>query len=220
MRGRIAIRAGIAALAAVGVTAALAAPGGAAVSTNLIKNPGAEAGAGATNTTDVVAVPHWALSNGTHLTAVAYGASGGFPAPGDPGLPTKPGKNFFAGGPYENNTSEVAVQVISLKPYLTDIQAGGVHFHASAWLGGYTTQDDNAEVEIDWKHGTSVVGSSVVLGPVTEADRDGNTEFLQRSASGKVPKRANRAYVQIIMNPVSGGYTDGYADNLSLTLGS
>ena len=70
MRRRNAVRAGIAALAAVGVAAAMAAPCGAAVSNNLIKNPGAEASAGST-TGATVPVPRWTLSNGTHFTAPA-----------------------------------------------------------------------------------------------------------------------------------------------------
>jgi hypothetical protein len=199
------------------MTAALAAPGGAAVSKNLIKNGGAEAAAGST-TGATVPVPQWTLANGSHFTAVTYGASGGFPGPGD-ALPTKHGKNFFAGGPADGGTSEVATQTISLKAYLTAIQAGTEPFHASAWLGGFSGQSDEAELEIDWKHGKTTVGTSVVLGPVTETDRGGMTGFRLRSASGTVPSNANHAFVQLIMDPVSGGYNDGYADNLKLTLG-
>ena len=218
MRRRKAVQAGIAVLAVGALAGALAAPGGAATSKNLIRNPGAEAGAGSA-TGATVPVPHWTSTNGTHFTAVAYGASGGFPAASGPGLPTKHGKNFFAGGPADGSISEVAVQTISLRPYLTAIKTGTEPFTASAWLGGFDGQSDDALVEIDWKHGTSLVGTSVILGPVTESDRGGNTEFLQRSATGTVPKTANHAYVQLIMDPVSGGYNDGYADNLSLTVG-
>jgi hypothetical protein len=201
------------------VAAVLAAPGGAATSNNLIKNPGAEAGPGATSATAIVAVPKWTTSNGHNFTAVVYGTSGGFPASKGPGLPTKHGKNFFAGGPVESVTSEVAVQTVNLKPYLAAIQSGSEPFTASAWLGGYSGQSDNAELEITWKHGKNPVGTDVILGPVTESDRGGVTKLLQRTATGTVPATANHAYVQLIMSPISGGYNDGYADNLSLTLG-
>ena len=211
------VRAAIATLAAVGVTAALAVPGGAAVSPNLIKNPGVRQLRGRP-----VRVRSWRCRAGRSATVptstVVYGTGGGFPGTGDV-LPTKHGKNFLAGGPNEGSTTEVAVQTISLKPYLTAIQAGTEPFNASAWLGGFDGQSDNAEVEIDWKHGTKVVGASVVLGPVTVTDRGSMTGFLQRTATGTVPSNANHAFVQIIMNPF-GGYNDGYADNLSLTLGS
>jgi hypothetical protein len=115
--------------------------------------------------------------------------------------------------------TEVATQTISLKPYLTAIQAGTETFNASAWLGGFSTQTDQALVEIDWKHGKTVVGTSVTLGPVTEADRGGVTEFLQRTATGTVPSNANHAFVQLSLVKLQGSYNDGYADNLSLTLG-
>jgi hypothetical protein len=95
MSRRNAVRAGIALMAAAGLTAALAAPGGAATSPNLIKNAGAEGAAGSTNGS-VVPVPKWTITTGTTFTAVQYGASGGFPTTSGPGLPTKKGKNFFA----------------------------------------------------------------------------------------------------------------------------
>ena len=161
-------------------------------------------------------VPKWTITSGTMFTAVQYGASGGFPATKGAGLPTKKGKNFFAGGEGGLTT---AAQTINLKNYLNAIKAGNEAFNASAWLGGFSTQSDEATLEIDWRHGKKLVGTPVILGPVIESDRAGKTEFLLRTATGTVPATADHAYVTLTMNPISGGYNDGYADNLSLTLG-
>lgn len=71
---------------------------------NLIVNPGAEAGQGATDASTAVPVPGWAklTSNGTNFvtggnfTAVAYGAAGGFPTVAT-STAIGGGANFFAG---------------------------------------------------------------------------------------------------------------------------
>ena len=76
----------------------LAAPAGAFFGTNLIVNPGAEAGAGNANG-DAVGegnIPGW--SNSAEFTVVAYGPDFTFPESTSPG-PLDRGFNFFAGGP-------------------------------------------------------------------------------------------------------------------------
>jgi hypothetical protein len=187
----------------------------AATSANLIKNPGAEAAPGSPDGS-VVPVPKWTELTGTTFTAVQYGATGGFPAATSPG-PAKRGKNFFAGGP--GTDSITAVQTISLAKYLTAIKAGKAQFSASAWLGGFGSQNDSGFVEMDWKNASgSLVGTSAILGPVTAADRGNVTGLLLRTTSGKVPKGARSVFVQLSLFPTTGTYNDGFADNVSLKI--
>jgi hypothetical protein len=194
----------------IGATAAQA-----ATSANLIKNPGAEAAPGSPDGS-IVPVPKWTELTGTTFTAVQYGASGGFPGTTSPG-PAMRGKNFFAGGP--GTDSITAVQTISLAPFLTAIKAGKARFSLSGWLGGFGTQNDSGFIEVDWKNASgSLVGTSATLGPVTAAQRNNVTGLLQLAASGKVPKGARNAFVQLSLFPTTGAYNDGFADNISLRI--
>jgi hypothetical protein len=200
------------AIAMMGGTTATA---GASTSKNLIVNPGAEMGTGSSDGS-VVTVPGWTETTGTTFTAVQYGASGGFPVATDPG-PPKRGNNFFAGGP--DSPSAVAVQSISLSAYSSAIKAGTAKFKLQGWLGGYSSQEDQAFVELDFKNAQgSLVGTSATLGPVTAEDRNDVTGFLKESTSGSVPKQAKTAYLQLSFTRESGSYDDGYADSLSLKI--
>jgi len=204
--------ASIAAAAAV-CSAFMAGTGSAAPAPNLIKNGNAERGAGSADGS-TVPVPKWTITTGTGFTAVQYGAPN-FLQSSDPG-PANRGKNFFSGGP--SDAQSVATQTVSLSAYAGLISSGAAKYNASAWLGGYATQNDNAMVEIDFKHGSSLVGSSIILGPVMASDRGNVTALVKRSAHGKVPKTATSAYVQLIMSRTDGSYNDGYADDLSLKI--
>src|ERR1022692_1170846 len=118
--------------AASALTSATAAP------VNLIADPGAER-AKPDSDGGKVPVPGWTPAKGSMFTAVAYGASGGFPAGNSPG-PKNRGKAFFAGGPSGNTSG--ASQVDSLSRYVKPISAGNAKFKLSAWLGGYSSQGD------------------------------------------------------------------------------
>src|SRR3954469_3216359 len=69
---------------------------------NLVQNPGAEAGGGAANASDVAPPPGWGTTS--NFTAVKYGTSG------FPGQAAGGGTNFFAGGP--NSAGSLAEQII------------------------------------------------------------------------------------------------------------
>jgi hypothetical protein len=191
---------------------------GAVTTANLIQNPGAEAGTGGNG--GVFGVPKWTRSTGTHFTAVKYGAPG-FPTHSTPG-PTTRGKNFFAGGPAQNGMpAQVAAQTVTIPAgALATIDAGHAEYNASAYLGGKGSQGDDALVEVDFKDaGGNFLGSSIIVGPVTAADRHNQTKLLRRSQVGVVPVGARTAYVQLILQRVEpSGYNDAYADNLSLTI--
>lgn len=184
----------------------------AATSANLIKNPGAEQGAGSSDGS-VVPVPQWTEISPSSFTAVQYGATGGFPTSASPG-PAMRGKNFFAGGP--STESATVVQTVSLAKFVSAIKAGNATFSTFAWVGGLGSLNDSGFVELDFKNASgSLVGTSITLGPVTAAQRNNVTGLLKRAASGKVPKAARSVFVQISMITTGGGYNDGFADTLS-----
>lgn len=188
----------------------------AATVVNLIKDSGAEK-AKPDSAGGLVKVPGWNPAKGTQFTAVAYGASGGFPASSSPG-PKHRGKAFFAGGPSGNSSS--ASQTDSLKADATLIASGKAKFALTGWLGGFSSQADYATLTVTWISAKGKALGHTTIGPVTPTQRHDVTGMLRRSKSGTVPKGAASARVSLRMVRVDGSYIDGYADNLSLTISS
>lgn len=182
--------------------------------TNLIVNGNAEGGSASPDGNTVVSIPGWTVTG--NLTVVPYGISGGFPATSDPG-PANRGNNFFAGGP--NNAASSATQTINLSGGATQIDAGGVTFTLSGYLGGFQTQNDNAVLTVTFLDGGGNTLGTATLGPVLSADRGGATGLLSVLTSGLVPVGTRSAVVVLRATRTNGSYNDGYADNLSLVLG-
>jgi hypothetical protein len=188
--------------------AAHAAPFGA----NLIVNGDAEAGAGSTDG-GLVGLPGWSVTS--NLTAVTYGAAGGFPSASDSG-PLDRGLNFFAGG--INNGASRATQVIDLGAYSGAINSGQSQFDLSGWLGGYQTQADNATLTATFRDsaGNSLLSAS--LAAVSAAERGNLTGLLLRDAQGFIPVGTALVDIALDMKRHDGSYNDGYADNLSFAI--
>jgi hypothetical protein len=124
---------------------------------------------------------------------------------------------FFSSGSHvaSNASSSQSVDLHNVP----EIVGGNVVATLSGYLGGFEAQEDNARVQVDFlDHDGGAVGNPIVIGPVTASDRGGKTNLLHRLAGGTVPTRATAARVTIILTNVSGGATDGYADNLSFSL--
>lgn len=179
---------------------------------NLVVNGGAEADVGAPSNVQVVKPTGWTTAG--EFTAVQYGASGGFPDQTSPG-PKDRGKNLFEGG---NVALSTATQTISLAAAASQIQAGGVRYAFSAWLGGYSSQGDNAIASVTFRDSRGLALGGTSLGPVTPAQRDGVTGLLARGHSGTVPMRAAKAVVSLVLTRTDGTYNDGSIDSVSLIL--
>ena len=92
---------------------------------------------------------------------------------------------------------------------------GGVGYTLSAWLGGYYNQDDRARLMAQFLESDGTELGRALLGAVDAADRDNQTSLLYVEADGTVPQGTRQ--VKITLEAIwSGGYNDGYADNLSL----
>jgi hypothetical protein len=94
-----------------------------------------------------------------------------------------------------------------------------VQYNLCGWLGGYATQDDNAVLTATFERADATpIGTTAQIGPVTEAERDGQTGLLQESTSGIVPPGATMVVLTLTMTRVEGAYNDGYADSLDLSI--
>lgn len=91
-------------------------------------------------------------------------------------------------------------------------------YDLSAWLGGFSSQDDNAVLTLAFLDTDSAQLGTASLGPVTEPDRGGNTGLLFRDLMGLVPVGTRSIDVTLTLTREEGSYDDGYADNLSLVL--
>src|SRR5438067_1888950 len=114
---------------------------------NLIQNPGAEAGAGAANSSDTPPVPSWATTS--TFTAVQYVQNGNSDFP-DMAASARigGGANFFAGGP--DSPVSTATQVVDVSGGAADIDAGRAQATLAGDLGGWEGQEDGATVEADY----------------------------------------------------------------------
>jgi hypothetical protein len=180
---------------------------------NLIVNGNAEAAMGSTDGTPV-AVPGWTSTG--EATAIQYGAAG-YPdasqaAPGG-------GKNFFAGGVMAD-VSWLS-QTIDVSEYAKAIDGGSVTFAVSGWFGGYADRNGIATLSVDFEKSPDapLPIAGVAIGSVTPRDRMDTTEFLQRSATGTVPKGTRAVAVVLEMARTIDTSNDGYVDNLSLVFG-
>src|SRR4029079_17953990 len=113
---------------------------------NLTINGGGETGTAATDSSGIFAPPGWATTG--EFTEVAYGASGGFP---DATVAARfgGGKNFLAGG---NAAVSTAVQPFNITAAAPEIDKGGVVMTLSARLGGFESQDDNAQITTELRN--------------------------------------------------------------------
>ncbi len=179
---------------------------------NLLVNGDAESGTGSADGS-VVSTPGW-TTNG-NFTVLQYGAGGGFPLATDPG-PANRGVNFFAGGP--NNAASSATQLVDVSAGGATIDGGKVAFKLAGYLGGWSSQDDNATLTATFLSANNATLGTATIGPVMAADRNNATGLLYRSASGALPVGTRSVSFTLQTNRLAGSYNDGYADNLSFVL--
>ncbi len=146
------------------------------------------------------------------LETVGYDT--GFLASTAPG-PTSRGKYHFAGGV---TSMGQATQGIDIRSCAALIDKGLLTYQLVGWLGGYSAQNDNARVKVDFQDNQMGARSSTTIGPVLSADRGGVDSLLMRTDAGDVPAASRYIGVTVTVTRTDGAYCDGYADNLSLVL--
>jgi hypothetical protein len=191
----------------------VAAPAAAVVPAgNLLANPGAEAGAGAADSTTQLPLPGWTVAS--TFTAVQYGTSGFLTTADSAALGG--GVNFFAGGP--GGSTSAATQVVDVSGAAPEIDAGKVTATLSALLGGFATQTDSATVTATFLDATGTPAGGVNLPTVGPADRGSVTALVPRTVSTLVRAGTRQISVRIDAIRNEGSYNDGYVDNVSLVL--
>jgi hypothetical protein len=161
-------------------------------------------------------LPGWTITSG-EPNAVCYGAPGGFPTASTPGSPTR-GTAFFTGGGTGNSSLS---QIVDVSAAASSIDAGGVPYNLSGWLGGYASQNDRAGVTATFLNASgATLGTAAQIGPVTAKNRGSVTEFLLKTATGTLPAGTRSVRVSVAFTYNTGSGNDGYADDLSFTIGA
>lgn len=152
------------------------------------------------------------------------GWSGSFAsaAYGDPFLPTAltgrtlgGGARFFAGA---DDAAPVLSQRIDVVAAAESIDAGLGTATLSGLVGGYGADPDALSVRAVFKDPENKELGALELGSVGTGERANATTLLRREAGGPIPQRTRAIDVMLRGTRTAGGYTDAYADNLSLVL--
>ncbi len=112
--------------------------------------------------------PGWTITSGDP-NLVCYTNDGGFPDSSAPGA--QPGNGYFTGG---QRGSSSMTQTVNVAADAAAIDAGTATYNLSGWLGGYSSQNDRADVVATFLNSSGGAVGSTQIGPVTAADR-GNT---------------------------------------------
>ena len=154
--------------------------------TNLLLNPGAQAGAASAEGWDAVTIPGWQVSSGLP-TVVPYGAPHLSPATGQG--PAVHGGSLFAGG--AGGTARLT-QAVSLRQAAGPPVATGTRYQLSGWLGGTATSQ--AAVTVAFLSATGAVLARRVI-----SHGRGNDRLAYRAAAGTLPAGTASARVTLVL---------------------
>ncbi|MFD0638251.1 alkaline phosphatase family protein [Catenulispora yoronensis] len=147
---------------------------------------------------------------------MCYGAPNGYPTATTPGSPNR-AKQFFTGGATGNSDLS---QVVDVSSAASAVDGGTVPFTLGGWLGGYAGQNDRVGLTATFRNAAGATVGTANIAAVTNTDRGNTTEFLQRSATGTLPAGTRSIKVDLVFTWTAGDTTDGYADDVSLSVGA
>jgi hypothetical protein len=198
----------------------IARAGNVAARTNLILNPGAEAGAASAQGWDAVTIPAWQIEAGLP-TVVRYGTKG-FP-PSSANHDGAQADQLFAGGAGGTAQLGQLVPIRLTQPRSSEVS---VRYELSARLGGTATSAASATVAFLSSAG-HVLGRAQI-GPVGEKPGDTVARLVLRTTSGPLPSGAVSARVELVLatsltdddGPYAPavGYNRAVADDLDLSV--
>ena len=163
---------------------ALPGPAGAAGGQNLLRNPGAEAGAASAQGWDAVTIPGWSVDSGLP-TVVAYGTRG---------FPKGPSGRLFAGG--AGGTARLTQTVALGAPRGGKLPAG-TGYALSAALGGTTSS--RASLSLTFLSARGRALGRRTLGPLYGPRRSAVSALHARTLRGRLPGGAVRAQVTLTL---------------------
>src|SRR5215470_13308554 len=183
--------------------------------TNLLLNPGAQAGAVSAEGWDAVTIPGWQVSSGLP-TVVPYGAPHLARATGQ--WPAVHGGSLFAGGA---GGSARLTQAVSLRQAAGPPVAAGTEYRLSGWLGGTATS--RAAVTVAFLSATGAVLARRVI-----SHGRGDDRLPHRAAAGTLPAGTASARVTLVLatsltsddgpNAPLVGYDRAVADGLAFSV--
>lgn len=179
---------------------------------NLIKNPGAEAGAGITAVGAYGVVPGWTTEAG-QFGAASYTFPNGWFSKTSKGSP-KRGKNYFFGGTTAEAVSAKAT--IGKQTIKLPAAAAGRKVTLGGWLGNYGTGPtaNTTQVRAEFAGASGAVLARLRIGNDTTIS---GMDMAFRSRKGTVPKGATQ--VTIVVSFIGGNnYKLAGADDLSLVV--
>lgn len=188
------------------------APANSLFNTNIIVNGNADAPTGSEKADFALDMPGWVRT--ANFTITQYAGLDDL-SPTDPG-PSDRGSGYFYGGP--SNELSTATQDIDVSAAATQIDTGKTTYNFTAWVGGYSSQNDNMTVKAEFRNWANTVLGSSTLGPVSSADRGGVSELLQKTQTGGVPSGTRYVRITLTSARTDGSDNDGLADSISLTL--
>jgi len=164
---------------------------------NLVVNGDAEAG-----------VAGWSGYDGYSLfQSVNYGSN--WVLPTQPGPADRGAKMFTGLGQYAVGYQSLDLGTATAQP---------VSYSLSGWLGGWTSQGDNALFYVQFLDDAGNEVGNAALGPVTPDDRGNQTSLLYRASDGWLPAGTRQLSFWLSMERIEPDDNDGYADNLSFVL--
>lgn len=152
------------------------------------------------------------------FTVIEYGAPSGFPSVGE--APPDGGENFFSGtsqiGQIAGGGTAIMQQTIDVSSLSDHIDGGYVDYEISAFLGGFSSQDDKADFIARFlaSDGTTVLDTVSLIGP-DAFERGNQTGFLFREDFGDLVPGTRFIELELVTFG-----NDGYADNLRFVLSS
>jgi hypothetical protein len=182
--------------------------------TNLVQNPGAEAGSASSDGNSGVPIPHWGVISDSKFTVVAYGTSGGFPTTAE-GHRIGGGHQFFTTGAFDTVFGECddANQNIFIKGRGAAIDSGHVKVVLSVRAGTYDSQTDTAHVNLYFGDGTNNPLGGAHVQPQTHT----NGRLNLVSVSKILPRHTRQIEVRLWISNAE-GYCDAYFDNVRVKL--
>jgi YVTN family beta-propeller protein len=154
--------------------------------TNLLLNPGAQAGAVSAQGWDAVTIPGWQVSSGLP-TVVPYGAPHLSRASGQ--WPALRGGSLFAGG--AGGTARLT-QAVALRQAAGPPVATGTRYRLSGWLGGTAMSRATVTVAFLSAAGTVLARRAISHGR-------GNDRLARRTATGTLPPGTASARVTLVL---------------------
>jgi hypothetical protein len=179
-----------------------------------LANPDAETGACGAGTGGHPAQGWTATVN--QPQQVCYGTPTYPTAAQGPQAPAVPGSAFFDGGPY---ASAQMTQTVDVRSQSAGIATGTLPYSLSGWIGGYSSQGDNAGVVATFLDSSGSSLGTATLAPVTAAQRGNQTKLVRETATGTVPAGTASVRLAVSFTRQAGTDDDGYVDDLAMTFG-